>query len=776
MPFPLALAILSIAGTPITGGVGATERLQSAIDACPSTGCVIELPDALYPMTNVLWIEGKSDLRIVGTGATKPVLIWDEPLLVADSARRATLFQLTPPTGAGRPRLPKGWLMWPYAYKSGVGTASDSSISFSTTGYQHAAMILVKNSKRIHLENLVVDGRKPAAFQNLDVWDGLHDLNFGSIGISLIRSLAVDIRACEIRNFWTGFYISNRNPSCQAWKNMIGRSDTGANPWSACGTMGGHLIERNRIHTNWWAVYSQTEWDQGSTIRENLAWNNANQVVRNPTNTVSPLTAMLYRSEDYGGFLYSKDALMPAHVVTHNTIHGNALAYGYDMYRISGTALWSNNVVHAMDSLGGRQLFGTSNDGLDDYVGSGNHVWHNTILSHMPGEGIILKATSISDSTIQYPGRIAIPRDTVVELVGGKLVERIVYDTVPGTLHCGTGCYVKLSPPDTTVFFESPWSLNAFSDSRRQVQIMGPDSILRTIWVSNLYQGWNSILTSDSAALVGYLGQDSISVNARANWVCHFCDFVSLDPNSPGFLVLDSTVERHRTRALGVGPVAGHRGAIGPSGALGSHVPVRLRARGLPVFDASRSLLHLPVSITSEAGRLDAMAVAKIQVFDRSVDSLGVIFARESKVAIQPSDVQTILPTDTVISIPWKNNSSAYYQIDLWAVGISGGDTLAATPVSWVWTPKAKGGAFQLTTGVDARRAPPTVRVLAGSGLLRLQGYTETSLRLTDATGATKTLATRFDQDGRSISTRGLRPGIWFAHLPGGTQRVFVSP
>lgn len=768
MPFPLALAILSVSGTPVTGGVGATERIQSAIDACPSTGCVIELPDPLYPMTNALWIEGKNDLKMVGTGATRPVLIWDEPLLVADTAGRATYFQLTPPAGGGRPKLPKGWLMWPYAYKSGVGTASDSSIPFSTTGYQHAAMILVKKSTRIRLENLVVDGRKPAAFQNIDVWDGAYDLNFGSVGISLLRSLAVDIRSCEIRHFWTGLYINNRNPSCQAWMNMIGRSDTGAIPWSACGTMGGHLIERNRIHTNWWAVFSESEWDQGSTIRENLAWNNMNQVVRNPTNTVSPLTAMVYKNEDYGGFLYSKDALMPVHAVTHNTIHGNALAYGYDMYRIAGTALWSDNLVHAMDSLNHRPLSTGGVDALDNYVASGSHVWQNTFLSYKPGQRTPWVTAILSDSAIHYPGRIVVPTDTIVELVDGRLVERILYDTVPATLDCGKGCNVKLSPPDTIPSFSNPWSLRSFSNSRRQVQIKGPDSLLRTVWIP-------SPDNSDSASLVDYW-YDSISAKTRANWICRFCDFVSLDPTSPHFLVLDSTVERVRTSALRAGPVGGRRGAIGPSGTLGSHVPVRLRARGLPAYNASRSLLHLPVSIASEAGSLDALAVARIRILYRAEDSTGKIFPSESSVAILPSDVQPFLPTDTVISIPWKTGSSGFHQIDVWVVGISGGDTLAATPVSWAWTARAKGGAFQIPAGIETRRASPAVRVLVGSGLLRLQGYTEPSLRLTDATGATQTLATRPDPEGRTLSTRGLHAGIWFAHLPGGAKRIFISP
>jgi hypothetical protein len=770
MIFSLPLAILSLSGTPVAGGTGATERLQTAIDACPTSGCLIELPDSVYPMTNQLWIEGKSDLKIVGTGATKPVLIWDEALLVPDSAKVATLFLLTPPAGGGRPKLPKGWWMWPYAYKSGVGTASDSSVPYSTTGYQHAAMILVKKSARISLENLVVDGRKPAAFMNATVWDGEYDLYFGSVGISLLRSLAVDVRSCEIRNFWTGLYINNRNPSCQAWKNMIGRSDTGANPWSACGIMGGHLIERNRIHANWWAVYSESEWDQGSAIRENLAWDNANQVVLNPANTVSPLTSMSSgQTEDYGGFLYSKDDLMPAYSVTHNTIYGNLLAYGFDMYRFAGTALWSDNLVQVMDSLKLRRIYTSGAEALDDYEASGNHIWHNTLLSYTSGSRYSTTTTVVSDTAIHYIGPVAVPRDTIVELVNGKLVDRIEYDTVQTPLDCGKGCSVKLSPPDTFTSFSTPWSLTSVSSSLRQVQVKGPDSLLHTEWIS-------SPNGSDSANQVNYYGQNAASAKDHANWVCRFCNFLSSDPTSPDFLMPDSSLDRVKSSALRAGPVGGRRGALGPSGALGSHVPVRLRARGLPTYNASRSVLQLPVSISSEAGHLDAMAVAKIQVLYHNEDSTGKIFPVEYSVAILPSDVQPFLPTDTVITIPWKAGSYGFNQIDVWTVGISGGDTLAATPMSWAWTGKAKGGTFQVPAAVGTRTSSQPVRIQVGSGFLRLQGYAGATLRLIDATGAVQTLATRPDQSGCSVSTREMRPGIWFAPLPGGTQRILIAP
>ncbi len=58
----------------------------------------------------------------------------------------------------------------PYAYSSGVGTASDSSVPFSTTGYQHNGMVMVKKSSRVVLDGLVLDGRNPKSFLSKSVW------------------------------------------------------------------------------------------------------------------------------------------------------------------------------------------------------------------------------------------------------------------------------------------------------------------------------------------------------------------------------------------------------------------------------------------------------------------------------------------------------------------------------------------------------------------------------------------------------------------------------
>jgi hypothetical protein len=480
-------------------------------------------------------------------------------------------------------------------------------------------------------------------------------------------------------------------------------------------------------------------------------------------------TGAISHNEDYGGFLYSKDDLMPAYSVTHNTIYGNFLAYGYDQYRFVGTALWSDNIVEAMDSLSHRILYSSASEALDDYVASGNHFWHNTILSNKAGQRQLLTTANIVDSTIRFPGRVLVPKDTVVELVNGKLVDRIGYDTVPGTLDCSKGCNLKLSPPDTFASFTTPWALNSIVSYRMRVQVMGPDSLLHLEWIP-------SLSNTDSASLVSFSGQDTTLAKDHANWICHFCGFLSGDPTSTGFLMLDSSLDRVKSSALHPGPVGGRRGAIGPSGALGSHVPVRLRARGLPTFNAARSVLQLPVAISSEAGHLDAVAVAKIHVLYHNEDSTGKIFPTEYNVVIQPSDVQPFLPTDTILSIPFQSVSGRFYQIDVWTVGISGHDTLAATPLSWAWTSKAKGGTFQVSTAMETRAPSPSVRIRMGNEILQLEGYAEPSLRLIDATGTPRTLATHPEGSGSSVSTRELRPGIWFARLGGETRRILITP
>lgn len=765
------LSALSGAASQIAGGAGATERLQAAIDACPADGCVLELPDPVYPLSNRLWIEGKNNLKIIGTGANHPVLIWDDSLLATDSTKVAAMFRLGLPAGGGRPKLPKGWLMWPYAYKSGVGTATDLSVAYSTTGYQHNGMVMIKNSQRVVLEGLTLDGRKSACFWNDTVWDGKYSLFFGSLGVSLLKSLAVDIRDCEILHFWSAVYINDRNPSCQAWSDQLTTADVGAKPWTACGTMGGHLIERNRIHANWWAIYSETEWDQGSTIRENLAWNNVNQAIHAPSETVVSARAVVAgrnKSVD-GGFLYAKDVLMPAHVITHNTIYSNTIPSEFDLYRYSGTTLWSDNIIQIPDSIGPYSTKGFAYDALDDSYASGNHVWNNTFFSNWKYNYLDVQSSAwIVDSTLHYKGLVAVPKDTTPILKGGKIVDSIGYDTVMGDKTCATRCYMTfLTPLAIPRYYSQPLDLN-WPEKSYEVQAKGPDSLVHTVRVSDM--------TMDSAFQVSYDGQDTTNSLQHANWLCRFCPFASLDSSSANFLLPDSSSKLIQASLLERDTVGGHRGAVGAGGVLGTHIPVRLRARGMPQF--SGSTLRLPVSISSET-KLDGMAARRIQVTYRDLDADGKCFIPEYAANVKLSAVQPFRPTDTVISIAMSPSTNVVYQVDLWPVGISGSDTVAATPVVWIWTSIANAGSFQPpVTGLSTVKKPVKLRFLSGSDrkTLLIQGSDEEFLTLADAAGRRRQIATQVVPGGRTAQLKGIPSGIWFVRLPEGSQRLLIAP
>lgn len=331
----LALFATALASVQVAGGSGSAARLQKAIDACPAVGCDIELSDSLYRMEHQLWIEGKEGVRIRSIGSTPSVLRWEDSLLVPDSTGTAALFRLQPPAGGGRPAAPAGWLRWPVAYEGGVGTAADLTDPLSTTGFQHNGLVLVKSSRSVRLEGLVLDGVRPAAFVNPDIWNKVFDLIHGSVGVSALQSRGVEIVGCELKGFWTAVYLKDRNLDCASWMG-----GAGARPWSSCGTMGGHLVEANRIHGNTVGIYSESAWDLGSVFRDNLAWDNYTRARTQTGTSVYPpavLASMDYGLLD-GGFMRLKDNLFPAH----------PRAYGFPAWL--GRDPWSPGLSQESDS------------------------------------------------------------------------------------------------------------------------------------------------------------------------------------------------------------------------------------------------------------------------------------------------------------------------------------------------------------------------------------------------------------------------------------------
>lgn len=338
-----SLSAPTLAADVFTVGAGGTHpSLQSAINACPADGCTIQLLDSLYQLPREVWIENKRNLAIERSAALRQAGI--RPRLVGNAI---TQFQVAG-TAANPtdPLRPAGWKRWPVHCKDSVGGSLDAKNPYSTNGFQYNGLLVVVASQDIRLEGIALDGQNPAVFTNKGIWNCMYDVLFGNVGINLFHSARVVVRDTEIRNFFTGFYIQNRNPGgAVASPNPNDLADQAVEPYSRYGAMGDHLIERNEIHHNWWAVYDEMEWDLGSTFRFNRIASNFNPFLGSDPSESSEMGNMA------GGFLYVKDVSQAIHRIHNNTIWGSPVVIGHGYFKAGIQHLFYNNLVGGFDQI-----------------------------------------------------------------------------------------------------------------------------------------------------------------------------------------------------------------------------------------------------------------------------------------------------------------------------------------------------------------------------------------------------------------------------------------
>jgi len=351
-PYPSSalLAALSLQCAPganaqavyTVGSGGTHSSIQAAVNACPSTGCVIQLTETDYALPREIWIGNKDNLAIEAAPALK--LAGIKPRLHSDT----NLFE---PAGTAAdstdPLRPAGWRRWPIKGSSSTtpGSAGDATNPYSTTGHQYNGLIVVDSSRDVRIEGLRIDGITPKHFVNVAVWSDKYDLLFGSVGVNLMRSRNAIVRDCEIGNFFAAMYINGRNRG-----GLLAPPDSSEGaPRHLAGTnigaMGDHLIEGNTLHDNWWAVFDESEWDLGSTIRFNRCIGNRNLRI-----------AEVVASSDQGnnmagGFLYVQDVPLAIHRIHNNTIWGSPLVIGYGWTNYGAQHMFYNNIVGGFDRL-----------------------------------------------------------------------------------------------------------------------------------------------------------------------------------------------------------------------------------------------------------------------------------------------------------------------------------------------------------------------------------------------------------------------------------------
>jgi hypothetical protein len=196
---------------------------------------------------------------------------------------------------------------------------SDNTINFDKNG----ALRLV-GARNVIIDGVAVDGGGSFVYFYDAIWNQSNPLLYGNCAISLWHCGNIIIRNCDVSNAYFGIQLKDRNLGGVFANPNPADIDTVNNvPLSQFGQQGNHLIERNRIHNNSFGIYSESQWDLGSTVRYNLIYQNHH------TSTVE--TALKAMSSEWGnqpgGAFFFKDVPLSPLAIYNNTFYKNLMIF-----------------------------------------------------------------------------------------------------------------------------------------------------------------------------------------------------------------------------------------------------------------------------------------------------------------------------------------------------------------------------------------------------------------------------------------------------------------
>ncbi|MFP4680177.1 MAG: hypothetical protein ACLFQB_06855 [Chitinispirillaceae bacterium] len=176
--------------------------------------------------------------------------------------------------------------------------------------YDRNGAVRVIGSENIVIEGLSIDGEKPNPFAYPSVWDCKVEHFTGNAAFLLNSSSSVVVRNCEMRNAYYGVYVVDANMA-----QIIESSNSGiVDPL----TVGGHLLEHNRIYDNSWGVYTESVRGVGSTFRFNLIYSNFHS-----EEVLSTLSNLPGNDHQLGGAFVLKDNYIVPLAIHNNTFWNN---------------------------------------------------------------------------------------------------------------------------------------------------------------------------------------------------------------------------------------------------------------------------------------------------------------------------------------------------------------------------------------------------------------------------------------------------------------------
>ena len=179
-------------------------------------------------------------------------------------------------------------------------------------------------------------------FINPGVWGGRYPVFHGHAGIALYVSANCEIRGNYIFNNFFGLYVLGRNiAGINTMPNQFDNDAKQQVPLSNVGAVGNHLIEKNHIFWNSYALGVESEWGLGSTLRYNLIFSNYSYNFGKPDELGGD-------TDDWnnypGGVIQLKDGTVTQWKVYNNTFWDNLVIIG-SYWRGGINWFWADNLV-----------------------------------------------------------------------------------------------------------------------------------------------------------------------------------------------------------------------------------------------------------------------------------------------------------------------------------------------------------------------------------------------------------------------------------------------
>lgn len=259
----------------------------------------------------------------------------------------------------------------PYiVHQDRVHVVSDTAgIGNKANYWEYNGALLINESRNIVIRGVGINGASPSdstattnkmfAFCASYSTPACVDIK-GNFGVNIRNSYGVTFRGGAVVNAWYGVGIQGRNLggafSYPTPLDPVSQINITL-PTSRSGMFGRHLIEKNRIHDNTWGTLFEYDWDLGSTVRNNLYFNNylrAYGTTASPgyvrglaaadaqRNTLGQQYALKWNI--VGGAFFMNGVALTPYRIHNNTFNNNGVTVG--AYYMAGTQhLFYNNLI-----------------------------------------------------------------------------------------------------------------------------------------------------------------------------------------------------------------------------------------------------------------------------------------------------------------------------------------------------------------------------------------------------------------------------------------------